>query len=1174
MVCDFPGKVPMGNIMQTEPFGAGDEAEYSCIPGHVLIQRTRLVCDLSGKWVGDLPHCIPRLCTGPGYLDHGTLLIGTWTQEPISEIAVDKLRLSIEEKRKQAREVSLELHETDRKLKINPDFAVFYPVGSELIMDCLSGYQLSGDRVNVCTDEETWQSAFPVCEEIVCPNIDNIDNGKLTVEGFKFRQSVYYECEMGYSLIGSFSRTCMENGSWSGKEPSCTPKMCLEPQNIENGYLGDVPSVEYGSVITYTCHPGFQLLGGAERVCGHLGLWSGQVPLCVNTSQTCLVPQLISSGYVAFDGNLEVGSQAWYDCNNEYSLVGPRERTCLASGRWTGDQPMCTPRNCQEVRSIRHGTVVGSEFSLESSLQFSCDPGYKLVGEAAITCTLEESWSNSPPICVPIICPEPDPINGGRVRGSARRFGDSVSYECSAGNTLLGPKVRRCQSDGLWSGTNPYCASITCPELSEVPHGRTDLELRIPGEKARFRCDLGWTLQGSTNITCNSDGDWEGVMPSCEPTTCPFRERQSNATLLSKINGVSEMGSKMEWTCPDGLILAGSNQMTCLPTGEWDVDPPQCMKPDCSNIIELNNGIIFGLKNTTNGTEVNFSCDNGYYKISQSKLQCSLKGDWTGVIPICSKYECSSLPKVENSILSVKPHGDSYVHRYSCESQYEIVGEKLLTCLPNNKWSTQTPKCKLAYCPDVPGIPKMIYKKQKMRLGETIQFTCQTGFKLMGNSFVKCNHNGLWETSFPTCQPQTCKVKQNIRHGRWTLIPSAFKKALWSKGGSISQYEDVSIVSVGDKMKVACDPGYEVYGNDLNECLPSTVLDSPLSKCRQSYCPALHNIEHGYLVNRATYKGASVTYRCRPGYKLHGQSKRKCRRNKTWSNSVPKCKILHCPEPHNMAHGEVEFDKKNLAYGTEIKYSCHLGYEMVGASTRVCEQDGQWQGAEPECTQIRCSVPKIPLHGQQEIQDLIVGGTISYTCNHGYAVSGARILTCLGNKTWSGPVPRCKRIFCKKPKDISNGAVSVHSLEYQANIEYQCNPGYNLVGHHTRSCLHTGLWSGPQPSCIAHLCPRVDISHAHIHLDGRVPGDVMTVTCDPGYNLKGSKRMVCQMSLEWTPALPTCELVNCGNPPEVEYAISAAFGFMYLDSAKYSCLPGYEMRVGKLKLKICSLDNF
>jgi len=359
---------------------------------------------------------------------------------------------------------------------------------------------------------------------------------------------------------------------------------------------------------------------------------------------------------------------------------------------------------------------------------------------------------------------------------------------------------------------------------------------------------------------------------------------------------------------------------------------------------------------------------------------------------------------------------------------------------------------------------------------------------------------------------------------------------------------------------VTCDPGYEVYGNELNECLPTAVLDSPMPKCRESYCKSLTNIEHGFLTNKATYKGASVTYECKPGYKLHGQTTRKCRRNKTWSNSVPRCKILHCPEPHNMAHGEVEFDRNNLVYGTYIKYSCHLGYEMVGRNTRTCKEDGQWQGAEPECIQIRCSVPKIPLHGEQEIQELTVGGTLSYNCNHGYKISGHRILTCLGNKTWSSPVPRCDRIFCKQPKKIGHGKLIMTSLEYQANLEFQCDPGYNLAGRHTLSCLHNGLWSGPQPSCVANFCPRIIIDHAHVNMEGRIPGDILTVTCNPGYNLRGAIRLVCQMSLEWTPSPPTCEQVNCGNPPNVENAISQANGFTFLDSANYSCLPGYEMR--------------
>ena len=76
--------------------------------------------------------------------------------------------------------------------------AVFYPVGSELITECKSGFKMIGDNINVCEDEDSWRSTFARCEEVVCSSLQNIHNGRVTVEGFSFGQSVYYECDLGY----------------------------------------------------------------------------------------------------------------------------------------------------------------------------------------------------------------------------------------------------------------------------------------------------------------------------------------------------------------------------------------------------------------------------------------------------------------------------------------------------------------------------------------------------------------------------------------------------------------------------------------------------------------------------------------------------------------------------------------------------------------------------------------------------------------------------------------------------------------------------------------------------------------------------------------------------------------------------------------------------------------
>ena len=117
------------------------------------------------------------------------------------------------------------------------------------------------------------------------------------------------------------------------------------------------------------------------------------------------------------------------------------------------------------------------------------------------------------------------------------------------------------------------------------------LELRVPGEKARFHCDLGWSRVGGTNITCDSSGAWQGTVPHCRPTTC-LLPSQTSANLVSRPDGDAEVGSQLTYNCEDGRLLLGSSTLTCLPNGLWDLEPPACVKPECSTLVEVDNGVI------------------------------------------------------------------------------------------------------------------------------------------------------------------------------------------------------------------------------------------------------------------------------------------------------------------------------------------------------------------------------------------------------------------------------------------------------------------------------------------------------------------------------------------------------------------------------------------------------
>lgn len=59
--------------------------------------------------------------------------------------------------------------------------------------------------------------------------------------------------------------------------------------------------------------------------------------------------------------------------------------------------------------------------------------------------------------CAASHCSNPG-ISVGSVRtGSRFGLGDKVSYRCSSNLVLTGSAERECQSNGVWSGTEPIC---------------------------------------------------------------------------------------------------------------------------------------------------------------------------------------------------------------------------------------------------------------------------------------------------------------------------------------------------------------------------------------------------------------------------------------------------------------------------------------------------------------------------------------------------------------------------------------------------------------------------------------------------------------------------------------------------------------------------------------------
>lgn len=57
-------------------------------------------------------------------------------------------------------------------------------------------------------------------------------------------------------------------------------------------------------------------------------------------------------------------------------------------------------------------------------------------------------------------------------------------------------------------------------------------------------------------------------------------------------------------------------------------------------------------------------------------------------------------------------------------------------------------------------------------------------------------------------------------------------------------------------------------------------------------------------------------------------------------------------------------------------------------------------------------------------------------------------------------------VTCDIPDDPENGYVSYSSLEYGAELKYECNEGYQLEDSENVYCTSDGTWSKTNIKCI------------------------------------------------------------------------------------------------------------
>ncbi|XP_077076849.1 E-selectin isoform X2 [Siphateles boraxobius] len=355
---------------------------------------------------------------------------------------------------------------------------------SQCEYSCEESYELKGFSTTRCTSTTEWSSKPPTCELIQCPELIKPQEGEMRcnhlIGRFSYRSTCEFVCEEGYKLGDNSSSTlfCGATGRWNDSQPTCEIVKCkpedLTPPDHATVQCSDPTNFSYDSQCEYSCEEGYELKGFSTTRCTSTTEWSSKPPTC----ELVQCPELIKPQEGEMRCNHSIGrfsyqSTCEFVCEEGYELRDNSSSTlfCGATGHWNDSQPTCEIHHCTGLDSPVNGELnCTSSFSYGSKCSFSCVDGFLLQGASEITCTKMATWSQEPPHCEEVVCPQlPEPINGHMNCSSEDpTFGTVCTLSCLDGHRLISDEKMTCNLNGSWSGELALCQAHPDPSASLI----------------------------------------------------------------------------------------------------------------------------------------------------------------------------------------------------------------------------------------------------------------------------------------------------------------------------------------------------------------------------------------------------------------------------------------------------------------------------------------------------------------------------------------------------------------------------------------------------------------------------------------------------------------------------------------------------------------------------------
>ncbi|XP_046885306.1 CUB and sushi domain-containing protein 1-like [Hypomesus transpacificus] len=630
--------------------------------------------------------------------------------------------------------------------------------GAQLMLGCAPGYYLGGRRTIHCQANGTW-SGFEersTCKIISCGDLPSPPYGTKLGTLTTYGATTIFMCNTGYTLVGSHVRECSVNGLWSGTETKCLAGHCDSPDPITNGHIsGDGSS--YRDTVVYQCNLGFRLIGTSVRICQQDHRWSGQAPVCVPI--TCGHPGNPANGRTN-GSEFNLNDMVNFTCARGFLLYGASRAQCRINGQWSNTLSVCRVVNCSDPGFVENSVRQSGQpqrhqesFSFGSSVVFHCKAGFYLLGSSLLTCQADARWDRALPKCLAISCGDPGTPPNAVISGRQFTQGSLVQYSCVQGRTLLGNATRYCQEDGRWSGTPPYCtggSTGVCGDPGIPPHGsRLGEEFRLKS-LLRFHCEAGYTLIGSAERTCLHNGSWSGTQPVCDAVSCGNPGTPAHGKIVFS-DGIV-FSNSVAYACWVGYKTSGLTTRHCTTNGTWTGHAPDCTVISCGDPGPLANGIYTGSDFFFNST-VEYRCNPGHLMepANGALLLCTKEGSWNQTKPSCRVIHCGAPPAVHHGRVEGSDHTWGSSVSYSCSEGYQLSSPGVLACEGNGTWRGEIPQCLPVLCGD-PGTPAEGYSEGKQFTYKAeVRFYCRAPFLLVGSALRLCQVDSTWSGIQPSC---------------------------------------------------------------------------------------------------------------------------------------------------------------------------------------------------------------------------------------------------------------------------------------------------------------------------------------------------------------------------------------------------------------------------------------